>query len=417
MPPDYAIRARRALILVENLPVPFDRRVWTEARTLRDAGWTVCVVSPMGEDGRRWHEWIDGIEVFRYPLRTTGAGLLAHIAEYAVALPASLVLALLVRLRGRIDVVQACNPPDFFFPIGRLLSRAGAAFVFDQHDLGPELHAAQGGRQNGLVDRLLRWAEARTYRSAHVVIATNDTYRRIAISRGGVHPARVFVVRTAPEAARLHPVPPAPQLRGGRRWMVGYLGTMGLQDGVDLFVRAAALVDRERPGQVRFVAIGAGDQLESLRALAADLGISDSLVFTGRIPDAELLPFLATMDVGVSPDPQNGFNEYCTMNKTLEYMAMGVPVAAFDLEETRVSAGDAAAYAPPNDPDALARCIVGLLDEPQRRERMARAGRERITGELSWERSASSLLAAYENAVARRTGRPTSGDGKVELAG
>ena len=227
--------------------MPFDRRVWTEAKTLRDAGWAVTVISPMGSDARRWHEQIDGIEVFRYPLHVAGAGLVSHAAEYAVALPSTLLLSLLVRMRHRLDVVHACNPPDFLFPIGRLLSMTGAAFVFDQHDLGPELYQAQGGRPGGLVDRFLRWAERRTYRSADAVIATNESYRRVAIERGGLDPDRVFVVRTSPDPARLRPVDPAPELRAERRWLVTYLGTMGPQDGVDLFVRAAALIAHRRP--------------------------------------------------------------------------------------------------------------------------------------------------------------------------
>jgi glycosyltransferase involved in cell wall biosynthesis len=397
-------RRRRALILVEDLPVPFDRRVWTEAKTLRDADWRVAVISPKGPDGSRWHERIDGIDVYRYPLPITGAGLLSHALEYAIAIPATLVLAALVRLNGRVDVVQACNPPDFLFPIGVVLKAAGSAFIFDQHDLGPELHAAQGGRLGGWVDRFLRWAERRTYQSADVVIATNESYRRIALERGGLDPARVFVVRSSPDPSRLHPVDPAPELRAGRPELVIYLGTMGSQDGVDLFLRAAAVIAHQRPGDVRFVAIGSGDQRESLEAKAAGLGLSEDLTFTGRIPDAEVRRYLATADVGVSPDPKNGFNELCTMNKTLEYMAMGLPVAAFDLEETRVSAGEAAVYATPNDPDELARRIMELLDDPDRRAQMGKIGRERIAGPLSWPVSAKQLLAAYVAAIAERAG-------------
>ena len=401
---DYAIRGRRALILVENLPVPFDRRVWTEAQTLRDGGWRVAVISPKGEHASRWHETIDGIEVFRYPLPPSGPGLLAHALEYAIALPATLLLSLLVRLRGRVDVVHACNPPDFLFPIARLLRAGGAAFLFDQHDLGPELYAAQGGRAGGPVDRFLRWAERATYRAADVVVATNETYRRIVVERGGVDPEAVFVVRTSPDPARLRPEPPSPELKDGRQWLVAYLGTMGAQDGVDLFVRAAARIARERPGATRFVAIGAGDQLQRLRVLADELGLAADLTFTGRIPDEDLRRYLATADVGVSPDPRNGFNELCTMNKTLEYMAMGIPVAAFDLEETRVSARDAAVYATPNDPDELASVILALLDDPARRAEMGRIGRERIEGPLSWETSAVQLLRAYAAARTLRSG-------------
>ena len=395
---------RRALILVENLPVPFDRRVWTEATTLRAAGWQVVVISPRGEDSRRWHETIQGIEVFRYPLPTTASGFAAHLLEYGVALPMTLLLALLVRIRGRIDVVQACNPPDFLFPIGRLLRRLGAAFVFDQHDLGPELYVAQGGRRGGAVQRFLLWAERRTYRAADAVIATNETYRRFSMERGVVPGDRVFVVRTSPDPGRIHRVEPDPGRKAGRPWLVVYLGTMGVQDGVDLFLRAAAAIARQRPGKVRFLAVGGGDELEALRRLATSLELDDDLAFTGRIPDEELRVVLSSADVGVSPDPRNGFNEFCTMNKTLEYMAVGLPVAAFDLEETRVSGGDAAAYAEPNDPEALAATILELLDDPARRAAMGRVGLERMAGPLSWSVSADRLLAAYEQAVQVRQG-------------
>jgi glycosyltransferase involved in cell wall biosynthesis len=394
----------RALILVEDLPVPFDRRVWSEAKTLRDAGWHVTVISPKGEGARRWHERVGGIEVFRYPLPTTAAGLLHHVAEYGVAIPAMLILALLARSRGQIAVVHACNPPDFLFPIGWLFRRLGSAYIFDQHDLAPEVYVAQGGRSGGLVHRFLLWCERRTYGLADIVIATNQTYRRFAIERGRKAPDRVFVVRSSPDPARIHRVEPDHRVKGSRANLVVYLGTMGPQDGVDLFVRAARHVLDARPGQVRFIAMGGGNQLDALRDLARGLGLDQAdLAFTGRIPDADVRRILSTADIAVSPDPANDFNEFCTMNKTLEYMAVGVPVVAFDIEETRVSAGEAALYAPPNEPAGLAERIGRLLDDPAQRERMGTLGRERIAGELSWSRSSEQLLAAYGVAATLRS--------------
>ncbi len=393
---------RRALILVEDLPVPFDRRVWAEAKTLRGAGWRVTVISPQGEGATRWHERIDGIEVFRYPLPTTAAGFAHHLAEYAVAIPATLILALLAWRGRRFDVVHACNPPDFFFPIGCLFQRLGSAFVYDQHDLAPEVYVAQGGSKGGLVHRILKWCERRTYRAANVVIATNETYRRIALERGGVEGDRIFVVRSSPDPLRIHRVEPDPALRAGRPHLVAYLGTMGPQDGVDLFVEAAEHVARARPGEVRFLAMGGGGQLEPLRALVRQRGLNDDVIFTGRVPDTYVRTALSTADVAISPDPANDFNEYCTMNKTLEYMATGTPVVAFDLEETRVSAGEAAVYAPPNDPRGLGNLVMQLLDDPARRSEMARIGLERVQGPLSWSVSATALLAAYETATSSR---------------
>ena len=398
----HAPRARRALIMVEDLPVPFDRRVWTEAKTLRDAGWQVTVISPKGVGAGRWHERIDGIEVFRYPLPTTAAGLVHHLAEYAVAVPATLILALLAATRRRFDVVHACNPPDFLFPIGWMFQRLGAAFVFDQHDLSPEVYVAQGGRRGGLLHRVLLWCERRTYRTADVVIATNQTYRRFAIERGSVDPERIFVVRSAPDPTRIHRVDPDASLRDGRQHLVAYLGTMGPQDGVDLFVAAARRILEARPGQVRFIAMGGGPMLDALRDQVRAEGMSADITFTGRVPDEMVRRVLSTSDVAISPDPANDFNEYCTMNKTLEYMAVGVPVVAFDLTETRVSAADAAAYATPNDPAHLAELVADLLDDQGRRDAMAAAGRERMSGELSWTHSARHLLAAYETAVSAK---------------
>lgn len=400
--------SRRGLILVEDLPVPFDRRVWAEAKTLRDAGWRMTVISPRGIGATRWHERIEGIEVFRYPLPTTAAGFANHLLEYAVAIPATLILAVLAWRGRRFDVVHACNPPDFFFPIGRLFRRLGSAFVFDQHDLAPEVYVAQGGRRGGLVHRLLLLCERLTYRAADVVIATNETYRRFALERGRVDPDRVFVVRSSPDPQRIHPVDPDPALRRGRRHLVAYLGTMGPQDGVDLFVEAAALVAAQRPGQVRFVAMGGGGELERLREVVTARGLRDDIEFTGRVPDAHVRAVLSTADVAVSPDPANDFNEYCTMNKTLEYMATATPVVAFDLEETRVSAGEAAVYAPPNDPAGLAALVSELLDDTKRRERMGAVGLERVQGPLSWEVSARALLRAYDAAVAARDNRAAS---------
>jgi len=395
-------RKRSTLILVEDLPVPFDRRVWTESKTLRDAGWQVTVICPKGAGAGRWHEWLEGIEVFRYPLPTTAAGFVHHLVEYAVAMPATLLLALLVRLRRRVDVVHACNPPDFFFPIGRLFKALGSAFIYDQHDLAPEVYLAQGGRQGGLVHRFLLWAERRTYAQADVVIATNESYAQFARRRGGVPPEHVFVVRSAPDPTRIHRVEPDAALKEGRPHAVVYLGTMGPQDGVDLYLRAARHVADTRPGQVLFVAIGGGNQLDELKRLAVELGLGGDVRFTGRIPDEEVRRYLSTADVGVSPDPANGFNEFCTMNKTLEYMAVGLPVVAFDLQETAISAGDAALYAQHNDPAELADLILQLLDAPDKRAAMGSAGRARMGGSLSWQVSAERLISAYAKASAGR---------------
>ncbi len=396
--------ARHALLIVENLPVPFDRRVWAEAKALRADGWRVSVVAPR-HAGSRGHERLDEIDVYRYPVRVAGSSLAAHVVEYAMALPATAVLALLVHLRHRVDVIHVANPPDFFFPLSGLFRRLGAAAIFDQHDPSPELNLAQGGRRGGLIDRCLRWAERRTYRAADVVIATNDSMRDLAAGRGGVDPARIVVVRSSVDPTRTYRVAADPAVKEGKEFLVVYLGVMGPQDGLDLFVRMAREMTDRLPGKFRFIAVGDGSEREPARNLASALGLGADISFPGRLSDEDVRTVLSAADVAVGPDPQNGFNELCTMNKTLEYMAMGVPVVSFDLAETRVSAADAAVYARPNDPADLCRLAIELLNEPDRGAWRGRLGQDRIAGPLSWANSVTALRRAYELALAARQSR------------
>ena len=395
---------RHALLIVENLPVPFDRRVWAEAKALHADGWRVSVVAPR-HAGSKWREKLDGIHVYRFPLRVAGSGLVAHVIEYAIALPATFVFAVLAHLRHRVDVVHVANPPDFFFPLSALFRWLGAAAIFDQHDPSPELHLAQGGRRGGLIDRSLRWCEQRTYRAADVVIATNESLRAIAIDRGGVEPSRVIVVRSSVDTSRTYRVAPDESLKSGRDYLVVYLGVMGPQDGLDLFVRMAREMADRLPGRVRFLAVGDGSERVAAEALARSLGLADDVLFPGRLSDEEVRRVLSTADLAVGPDPANGFNELCTMNKTLEYMAMGVPVVSFDLAETRVSAGDAAVYARPNDPVDLAHEAIVVLTEPDGGAARGRLGQERIAGPLSWANSVTELRRAYALALAARESR------------
>lgn len=400
--------ARRALILVENLSVPFDRRVWQECRTLSEAGWTVDVVCPRGEKRDREPETeIDGIRIHRYPLRPATGGPAGYLREYGSALWHTVRLA---RKVGPVDVVHACNPPDLLFLPALWLKRRGARFVFDQHDLVPELYLARFGRGEDLLYRAVRALERRTYRAADVVLATNESYRDVALRRGGRRPADVFVVRSAPDVHRFHPVPPEPALKRGKPHLLCYLGVMGPQDGVDYALRSLAkLRDRLGRSDWHAVFVGAGDTFDAMVELSRALGLAEQVQFTGRIPDADLVRYLSTADVCLSPDPHNPLNDVSTMNKVLEYMVMGRPIVSFDLKEARVSAGDAAVYAPANDEDEFAALIALLLDDPDRRARMGKAGQERIGGRLSWRNSQQSLLAAYEAACRDRPAAPAGG--------
>jgi glycosyltransferase involved in cell wall biosynthesis len=385
---------RRALILVENLSVPFDRRVWQECTTLRDAGWTVHVICPQGEKRDTEPEAeIDGIRIHRYPLRAATGGPAGYLREYGSALWHT---ARLARKVGPVDVVHACNPPDLLFLPALWLKRRGARFVFDQHDLVPELYLSRFDRGEDLLYRAVCALERRTYRAADIVLATNESYRDVAVRRGGRRPEDVFVVRSAPAIERFQPVPPEPELKRGKPHLLCYLGVMGPQDGVDYALRALAKL-RDEFGRTDWhaVFVGAGDAFDAMVELSGQLGLSEQVQFTGRIPDADLVRYLSTADVCLSPDPRNPLNDVSTMNKVLEYMAMGRPIVSFDLKEARVSAGDAALYAPANDEAEFAKLITLLLDDPQKRAEMGRIGQERVSGPLSWRNSQASLLAAY----------------------
>ncbi|MFF8955340.1 glycosyltransferase family 4 protein [Streptomyces sp. NPDC014894] len=401
---------RRALILVENLSVPFDRRVWQECRTLRDAGWEVHVICPRGSKRDTEPETeIEGVRILRYPLRAATGGPAGYVREYGSALWHT---ARLARVVGPVDVVHACNPPDLLFLPALWLKRRGARFVFDQHDLVPELYLSRFDRGEDLLYRAVCALERLTYRAADVVLATNESYRDVAIRRGGRRPEDVFVVRSAPETDRFQPVPPDPELKRGKPHLLCYLGVMGPQDGVDYALRALARL-RDELGRTDWhaVFVGGGDAFDAMVELSRRLGLSEHVRFTGRVPDADLVRCLSTADVCLSPDPRNPLNDVSTMNKVLEYMAMGRPIVSFDLREARVSAGDAAVYAPDDDEGEFARLIALLLDDPERRARMGRIGRERIGGRLSWRNSQTALLAAYEAACRDRA--PASADAPV----
>ena len=391
--------AGRALILVENLSVPFDRRVWQESTALRDAGWEVHVICPQGtkRDTEPYVE-LDGVKIHRFPLAPATGGPRGYLREYSSALWHTYRLA---RAIGPVDVVHACNPPDLLYLVARRLQRKGAKFVFDQHDLVPELYLSRFHRRGeDFLYRAVCWLERRTYRAADVVIATNESYRDVALGRGGMHPDRVFVVRSAPAVERFRQVRPDPSVKHGKPYLLCYLGVMGPQDGVDYALRSLVkLRDEVGRGDWHAVFVGGGDTFDAMVELSHELGLSDQVTFTGRIPDEDLLRYLSTADVCLSPDPLNPLNDVSTMNKIMEYMAMARPIVSFELREARVSAGEAAVYAPANEESEFAKRISYLLDNPDERRRMGELGQARVSGPLSWDHSRIALLAAYETAL------------------
>ncbi|HWH39498.1 MAG TPA: glycosyltransferase family 4 protein [Usitatibacter sp.] len=389
------MRKSRVLILVENLPSPFDRRVWQEAGALRDAGYAVSIICPTGRGYEKKYEEIDGIAIHRYDLPMEAEGAMGYALEYGAALFHTFRLSWKVLFTRGFDVIHACNPPDLFFLIGAFFKLLGKKFVFDHHDINPELYEAKFGRRD-LFWKLMVALERFTFRCANVSLATNESYKRIAIERGGMDPQKVFVVRSGPSLERMKIQPPEPSLRHGRKHLVGYVGVMGKQEGIDLLLQAVRHIVRDLDRHdIHFGLVGGGTSLEELRTLARELGVDDYVTFTGRVPDAGMLAMLNTADVCVNPDIANDMNDKSTMNKIMEYMALGKPIVQFDLTEGRFSAREASLYARKNDPQDLAAKIVELVDDPVRRETMGAYGRRRVENELEWRYEVPKLLAAY----------------------
>jgi glycosyltransferase involved in cell wall biosynthesis len=390
----------RILIIVQNLPVPFDRRVWLECQALTAAGYRVAVVCPKGK-GDPAYQVIDGVELYKYRPYAPGGSKVSFIAEYAYSFAATAWAAVKARRSGRFAVIQACNPPDVFWPLG-LAFRAveGTAFVFDHHDLCPELFQSRFPTGPKLPYKGLLALERRTHQAADHVISTNDSSREIAMTRGGKRPEDVTVVRTGPDLRRLRPGEPDPELRRGHEFLVAYIGVMGPQDGVDIVVRAADIVvNKLGRDDIAFTLIGSGDCYDELVALRDELGLAGTVEFTGRAPDELVMRIMSTAQAGLSPDPKNPLNDVSTMNKTMEYMAFGLPVVAFDLRETRVSAGDAAVYVQPNDERQYAEAIVALLDDEPRRALMGKLAKERVEQELAWSHQESTYLGVYKRVL------------------
>jgi len=395
----------RVLIIVQNLPVPFDRRVWLECQALISVGHQVAVVCPKGNDDPA-HEVIDTVELYKYRPYAPGGSKLSFITEYGYSFLATAWLTLKARRSGRFGIMQACNPPDIFWPIAMALRVAERTrFVFDHHDLCPELYESRFPEGPRLPYKLLRALERRTHRTADHVISTNESYREIAVTRSGKSASDVTVVRSGPHPEQLKRGQPHPGLRRGRRFLAAYIGVMGPQDGVDIIVRAAGIVIHEfGRDDIAFTLIGSGDCFGALVALRDELGLADHVEFTGRAPDELVTHIMSTADVGLSPDPKNPLNDVSTMNKTMEYMAFELPVVAFDLRETRVSADEAAVYVTPNDVHEYAAAIVALMDDESARSRMAKLGRARVEQELAWDHQRQVYLGVYHDLIAKAKG-------------
>jgi len=386
---------KKILIIVENLPSPFDRRVWQEAMALRDNGAEVSIICPTGKGHEKKYEVIDDIAIYRHGLPHEADNTLGYFFEYTAALFWELVLALKVLITRGFDVIHACNPPDLIYLVAGLFKLLGKRFIFDHHDINPELYLAKFNKKDFFYKSLLYFEKA-TFRSAKVCIATNNSYRQIAIDRGGKKPDDVFVVRSGPSLERLKFTTHLESLKKGRAFLVGYVGVVGKQEGLAYLVDACEhIVKQKNRKDVHFICVGDGTELENIKAYVDEKGLSGYFTFTGRISDKEMLEALNTSDICVNPDEYNQMNDKSTMNKVMEYMALAKPIVQFDLAEGRFSAQDASLYARPNDAIDLAEKIVELLDAPNRRKKMGEFGYNRVKDTLAWKYEKENLYKAY----------------------
>jgi glycosyltransferase involved in cell wall biosynthesis len=391
-----ASAGKRILFIVENLPSPFDRRVWQEATTLHQNGYQVAIICPTGKGYEEKYECLDGIHIYRHPLPPEAEGALGYALEYSVALYWEFYLSFKVLFSHGFDAIHACNPPDLIFLVGGFFKFFfHKKFLFDHHDINPELYEAKFGRRDFFY-RLMLLCERLTFKTADRSIATNESYKQIAIERGGMHPDKVTVVRSGPKLDRLKIIEPVLPLKKGRKHLVGYVGVMGKQEGIDYLLRALHyIVEHKNRTDVHFGLVGGGTELTSLQAYAKALGIEDYVTFTGRVSDQQMLEMLNTADVCVNPDVANEMNDKSTMNKIMEYMALAKPIVQFDLSEGRFSAQEASLYARRNDTKDLAEKILLLLDDQVARTTMGEFGRNRIITELEWKYEEPKLLEVY----------------------
>jgi glycosyltransferase involved in cell wall biosynthesis len=398
--------AGKILIIVQNLPVPLDRRVWLESRTLSSNGYKVSVISPKSKEYSQSREVIDGIAIYRYAIPFDAESKLGYVMEFIYAWLMTAFLSVRVLFREGFDVIQACNPPDTYFLLGLLYKALGKKFVFDHHDLSPEMFVAKFSRRGHWLHKALLTLERLTYATARVIITTNDSYRDVALRRGRKQTDDVFVVRTGPDMRNLVLRAPDLNLKEGRRFMVCYLGEMCPQDGVDYLLRAIHhLVHHYRRQDTLFTLVGGGPAVPKLKELCTAMGLDRYVRFTGRLPDQDVCRYLSTADVCVDPDPWSEWADQSTMNKILEYMAFARSIVSFDLKEARNTAQRASLYAKPNDVCTFAEKVNFLLNNPALRKEMGDYGRRRVINQLSWEHSVPNLLAAYDRVFRRRVKR------------
>jgi glycosyltransferase involved in cell wall biosynthesis len=392
--------ALKVLMLVENASWPGDQRVKNEAAALLEIGFQVSIICPKMSSGLQHQEsylCVGNLHVYRYSLPKTTRKYTAYLIEYTLAVLITFWLSLKVLFRHGFDVIHAANPPDLFFTIGFFYRLLGKKYIFDQHDLAPELFEVKFNHRMKVLQKIQLFFERCSYRVADMVLVTNFSQKENAIHRGGCTAGKVVVVRNGPDLERMKLVWPEPELKRGRRYLLAYVGEMAVQDGVEYTLYALdQLVHKCGRQDVSLVLMGNGQHASVLRVLAHELQLDEYIHFTGWVKSDELVRYLATADIGLVPDPKNGLNEFSTLVKTMEYMAMQKPIVAFDLQETRFSAQESALYATPNSVEEFASHIETLLDDEALRVRMGVIGHQRVIEELSWDNTKKNLWLAYE---------------------
>lgn len=393
---------KKILIIVENLPVPFDSRVWKEAVSLKQNGYEVTVLCPRGKGYTKGYELLDGIHVYRHPVPREIDGILGYIIEYGSALIWEFLYAWWIFLACGFQVIEGCNPPDDIFLVALPFKLFGVKYIFDHHDANPELYHSKYEKKD-LFYGIQVWLEKMSFKFADVVMATNASYKDLAIRRGGLTPEDVFIVRNGPDLETFRLVEPVPALKYGKPYLVGYVGNMDVQEGLDILIDVAVRIKELGRDDVHFTCVGGGPGLVPLRKMAEEKRLNGTFNFTGRVPDKDLLEVLSTADVCVNPDKPCEMNDISTMIKIMEYMALGKPIVQFDLKEGRFSAGDASLYASKEDQvNDFAGKILWLLDNPGIRKTMGESGRKRVETELAWDYSVENLIAAYKRAFEKR---------------
>lgn len=388
---------RKVLIIVENLPVPFDTRVWQEATTLAANGYTVSVISPKGKGYTAEKEMIDGVHVYRHDLPAEGNGAIGYLREYSTALKEEIRLAKKVYKEVGFDVIHGCNPPDDIYLVAKHFKKYGVKYVFDHHDICPELFEAKFGHTSGPLYFSQIFMERQTYKNCTFAFVTNESYKKIAIERGKMDPKKVIVLRSGPKLERMKIQPPVESIKRGKKYMVGYLGVIGQQEGIEYILEAAKYCKEDlKRNDIFWGIVGGGPHVAALKAQCTQMGLDDCVEFTGRVPDQQLLDYLNTADVCVNSDTYNSMNDKSTMNKILEYMALAKPIVQFELTEGHYSAQEASLYAEQNNAKDMADKIIYLLENPEVRKKMGEFGRNRVVNELSWEHTSKALLEGYE---------------------